>query len=562
MTTLEEKMKKFKKMTAMLLAVVMCFSLAACSTPKTSEKTPTDNPAVTADSKTEDAGKKVFKYALKADAETLDPTMMNSVPSATIGYHIYEGLMRNNGGEIKPGLAESYDVSEDGLTYTFHLRDAKWSDGVPIKAQDFEYGLKRLANPAQASSYTFLITSLIKNAAEVCKGDMPLDQLGIKATDDKTVEITLQNPTEYFVSMLSMSVFVPIRQDIVEKYGKDYSIKAENNVYCGPFVVKDWKHEDRIILEKNPNYWDTDAIKLDEVDILIVADANTQVAMYEQGELDAAEVPTELVSNYEDKAQFYYDGSNDFIKLNMDGSCELNNKNLRLALNYAMNREDYILLTSQNLYQANTRYVLPQVKGVEGEYGTEYPYEAYPVKGDTAKAKEYLASAMSELGISDPAAIELVLTTTDTDHSRAEAEVIQNQLQTTLGITLTINQVPYKQRLQLENDHQFEMIVGGWCPDYSDPMSYLELWTTDSSYNQGSYKSESYDADIKNARTNTDAKARMDAMFNAEKTLLEDGAIMPLQLRRVALLLNPKVKGFQTYFVGLNYNYIYADITE
>jgi len=555
-------MLKVKKVISMFLVIAMCFSLAACSTPgekqepaKPTEATPT-SPEATAPEK------KVLRYSLTADAPTLDPQLMNSIPSATVGFHIYEGLMRNHIGEIQPGMAESYEISEDGKIYTFHLRDANWSDGVQIKAQDYEYGMRRLVDPATASDYSFLVTSLIKNAGEINAGNMAVEELCVKAVDDKTLTIELNNPTGYFLSMLSMSQLCPVRQDLVEKYGKDFSADADKNVYSGPFIVKDWKHEDRIILEKNPNYWNAEAIKLDEVDILTVADPMTAVAMFEQGELDQVNVPAEVLENYKDKVIYYNDGANDFMKLNMDGSNELSNKDLRLAINYALNREDYILLSSQNLYQPNTRYVLPQVKGVKGDYGDEYPYEAFPLKGDTAKAKEHLTKAMEALGVTDPAKIDIELLTTDAERTRIEAEVLQNQIQTALGITVTIRQVPYKQRLKMESDHEFEMVVTGWVPDYPDPMSYLELWPTGSPYNHGSYSSEVYDGYINEALTNTDPVQRMEALFNAEKTLLEDGGIVPLQLRRNAMLINPKVKGFETYFVGINYDYLYADIVE
>lgn len=555
-------MLKLKKVISMFLAIAMCLGMAACSTPgqKQEPAEPADTAAETPSETAPD--KKVLRYSLTADAPTLDPQLMNSIPSSTVGFHIYEGLMRNHIGEIQPGMAESYDISEDGKTYTFHLRDAKWSDGVEIKAQDYEYAMRRLVDPATASDYSFLVTSLIKNAGDINAGKMAVEELGVKAVDDKTLTIELNNPTGYFLSMLSMSQLCPVRQDLVEKYGKDFSADADKNVYSGPFIVKEWKHEDRIILEKNPNYWNAGEIKLDEVDILTVTDPMTAVAMFEQGELDQVNVPAEVLSNYKDKVIYYNDGANDFMKLNMDGSCELSNKDLRLAINYALNREDYILLSSQNLYQPNTRYVLPQVKGINGDYGDEYPYEAFPLKGDAAKAKEHLAKAMEALGVTDPAKIDVELLTTDAERTRIEAEVLQNQIQTALGITVTIRQVPYKQRLQMESDHEFEMVVTGWVPDYPDPMSYLELWPTGSPYNHGSYSSEVYDGYIKDALTNADPVKRMEALFNAEKTLLEDGGIVPLQLRRNAMLLNPKVKGFETYFVGINYDYLYADIAE
>lgn len=547
-----------------LLAMVMVLILTSCTTPGQSDNVaPIDEEEVTTDvNESEKTGKKILKYSLTADAPTLDPQLMNSIPSSTVGFHIYEGLMRNHVGEIQPGMAKDYEISEDGKIYTFYLRDAQWSDGVEIKAQDYEYALRRLVNPETASDYSFLVTSLIKNAGEINAGNMPVEELGVNAIDEKTLTIELNNPTGYFLSMLSMSQLCPVRQDIVEQYGKDFSADAEKNVYSGPFIVRDWKHEDRIILEKNPNYWNAEAIKLDEVHILTVADPMTAVAMFEQGELDQVNIPAEVLANYEDKVEYYFDGANDFIKLNMDGSSELSNKDLRLAINYSLNREDYILLTTQNMYLPNTRYVLPQVNGVNGEYGEEYPYEAFPVKGDIDLAKEHLSKAMIELGATNPSDINVELLTTDQERTRIEAEVLQNQIQTALGIKVNIRQVPYKQRLQMESDHEFEMVVTGWVPDYPDPMSYLELWPTDSPYNHGSYSSEIYDGYINEALSNTNPQERMDALFNAEKTLLEDGAIVPLQLRRNAMLVNPKVKGFETYFVGINYDYMYADIEE
>ncbi len=563
-------MKGFKSLLALALTIIMCVSLAACSTPGSKEE-PKASEAASSSSSTEkkeeapasseaaSAQPKILRYSLQAEPPSLDQQLSNSIPEATVDYHIFEGLMRNHVGDVIPGIAEKYEISPDGKTYTFYLRDAKWSDGVPIRAQDFEYGLKRLADPATASPYSFLITSLIVNAGDINTGKMPVDQLGVKAIDDKTLEIVLNNPTGYFLSMLSMPQFCPTRQDLVEKFGKDFAAEAANNAYSGPFMVKEWLHNDRIILAKNPNFWNADKIKLDEVHILTVLDAMTALAMFEQGDLDMVNIPPEVLENYKDKAIYYFDGANDFIKINMDGSNPLKDKDLRLAINYAINREDLVLLTTKGLYDANPRYVLPQVNGVKNSYGEEYPYEAFPKAGDTDKAKEHLAKAMASLGVSDASQIELELLTADTDRTRMEAEVIQRQVQTALGIKLNIRQVPYKQRLQMETDKDFQMVVTGWAPDYSDPMTYLELWPTGSPYNHGSYSNAAYDGYINEALSEPDPKKRMDALFNAEKTLLEDGGIAPIKLRRMAMLLNPKLKGFETYFVGLNYDYMYAD---
>jgi len=558
---------KGRKLLAWMLIIILAFGVVGCTTPGSEEpEAPAEEPEEPAEGEEPEEGeeepaeesKKILRYSLTADVPTLDQHLANSIPSATVGHQIFEGLIRTYQGEVRPGIAQDWDMSEDGTVYTFYLRDAQWSDGEPVTAQDFEYSFRRLLDPETASGYAFIGMAL-KNANAVNKGEVPVEELGVRAIDEKTLEVELENPAGYFLSMLSMMQFAPTRQDYVEEFGKDYAANAENNAYNGPFIVKEWRHEDRLILEKNPNYWDADSINLDEVHIIIVPDQMTALAMFEDGELDMVEVPAEVVSQYEDDVEYYYNGANDFIKLQMDGSSPLENKDLRLALNYALDRQEFIMLSTGGLYDPNPRYVLPQVNGVDGEYGDEYPYEAYPVEGDVDTALEHLDAAMEALGVSDPSEIELELLTTDVERTRKEAEIIQDDLESKLGIKINIRQVPYKQRLEMEGNKEFEMVVTGWAPDYSDPMTYLELWTTDSGYNHGSYSNPEYDAKIELARTSTDQQERMDAMFEAEKILLEDGAIIPLQLRRIAMLTNPDLVGFESYFVGLSYEYTYAD---
>lgn len=558
---------KGRKLLAWMLIIILAFGVVGCTTPGSEEpEASAEEPEEPAEGEEPEEGeeepaeesKKILRYSLTADVPTLDQHLANSIPSATVGHQIFEGLIRTYQGEVRPGIAEDWDMSEDGTVYTFYLRDAQWSDGEPVTAQDFEYSFRRLLDPETASGYAFIGMAL-KNANAVNKGEVPVEELGVRAIDEKTLEVELENPAGYFLSMLSMMQFAPTRQDYVEEFGKDYAANAENNAYNGPFIVKEWRHEDRLILEKNPNYWDADSINLDEVHIIIVPDQMTALAMFEDGELDMVEVPAEVVSQYEDDVEYYYNGANDFIKLQMDGSSPLENKDLRLALNNALDRQEFIMLSTGGLYDPNPRYVLPQVNGVDGEYGDEYPYEAYPVEGDVDTALEHLDAAMEALGVSDPSEIELELLTTDVERTRKEAEIIQDDLESKLGIKINIRQVPYKQRLEMEGNKEFEMVVTGWAPDYSDPMTYLELWTTDSGYNHGSYSNPDYDAKIELARTSTDPQERMDAMFEAEKILLEDGAIIPLQLRRIAMLTNPDLVGFESYFVGLSYEYTYAD---
>ncbi|MDL2295535.1 peptide ABC transporter substrate-binding protein [Lachnospiraceae bacterium OttesenSCG-928-E19] len=543
-----------KKLIAILLAMTFVVGMTtACGTPSTSVEETTSEDA---DDESGSSEGNFLRYSVTAEPPTLDPQLANSIPSSTVIYHLFDPLLRNDNGEIKEAAAESYEMSEDGLTYTFKLRDAKWSDGEPVKAEDFVYAFQRLMDPATASDYSFL-GMIVKNGSAVNSGEMTVEELGVTAPDEKTVIIELEYPASYFPSMLSNSSFMPTRKDLVEKYGKDFAAEPENNVYNGPFKVTKWAHGDRITIEKNDGYWDSDNVKLDGVEILTVADENTAVAMFDEGELDFADVPTTLSAKYEGKTNSYYDGANDYLKFN-HAEGPFTSKNLRLAVNFAINRSEYVKLAQDNIYEPNTRFVLPQVNGVEGEYGDEYPYEAFPAEGDAAKAKEYLDAAIKDLGVSGAADITVELLTADTEKNRKEAEVLQAQIQDALGITVEINQVPYKQRLQMESDKDFQMVFTGWVPDYPDPISYLELWTTDSPYNHASYSSEAYDGAIEKSNTTTDAKERMDALFEAEQVFCEDGVVAPLQLRKKEMLVNENVEGLTTYFVGLNYNYLHA----
>lgn len=549
---------------ALGLAAILALGAVGCSTPTASvEETAAAGSEANeaADGEAAASGEKIFRYSNTADIATIDPNKTNAVADATVSYHIFDGLYRNVQGTLQPATAESYEVSEDGLVYTFKLRqDTKWSDGQTVTAKDYEYGMKRLCDPAAACPSSYL-GAVLKNGAAVAAEEVPVEELGVKAIDDFTLEITLENPADYFVSMLSMSAFAPVRQDIVEKYGAEFGGGAEKQVYNGPFLVSEFGNG-KIVLKKNPNYYDADKIKLDGVEILTVADRTTAVSMFDAGELDLAEVPSELGPQYEGQTRSYYSGANDYAALN-HRSEYLANKNLRLAMNYAVNREEYILLSHNGLYQANLRYVLPQVRGVEGEYGTEYPLEAFPLQGDPAKATEYLDAALSELGLSAPSDITLKLVVADTDEAKKEAEVVANQWETNLGINIDINMVPYatKNAMLVPESDEYDIIMSGWAPDYSDPYSYLELWYSTSGYNYLNYHSDAYDGYL-DASKQTRGAERMENLFQAEKTLLEDGALVPLQLREVQYLVSDRVENLGAYFIGLNYDYMYADITE
>ncbi len=559
-------MRKSKALTLTIAAILMISMLAGCGVYE--KDTAAGNASAASNGSTDAAGSdatgagtKVIRYAITNEPPTLDPQMINSMYGATLDYHLFEGLMRSNSGTIEPGCAESYELSEDGLTYTFHLRKGLvWSDGVPLTANDFVYGLQRLLDPATASPSSFMGT-IVKNAAAFNKGEATAEELGIKALDDSTVEITLENPAGYFLGVLSTSGYYPCRKDLVEKYGKDFAADADKNVYNGPFTLTDWKHASALTFSKNETYWNKDVVNLSGLEISVVTDANTALGLYETGQLDYAELPSQLAANYPD-AKSYYSGSVEYLQINVTANEILGNKNFRNAMSAALDREAFTQLATSGVSEATTRYVLPQVAGITKTYGEEYPLEAFQTTAELDKAKEFLAKAMEELNIANPSDITVKFNVDgDADSARKKAEVVQAQLQTNLGINVEINQVPYKQLYELHSAHDYEMMFTGWTPDYSDPFSYLEFFETDNGYNNSVYSSPDYDKYIQSAKNTVNPKERLDALFEAEKVLLGDLPVIPIDMVRNYYLINDKITDFTPYFVGTGLNYITADIT-
>lgn len=546
---------RLKRAAVVLTFTLLITSITGCSVPGGKEDDTNSAEADTA------GGEKVLKVVLD-EPPTLDPQMANSMPSQTILYHLGAGLLRMEGGEVNPDGAESYDVSDDGLVYTFHLRDdLKWSDGEPMTAGDYEYGFKRLVDPNTASPFAFF-GAIVKNGAEITAGKLSVDEYGVKVLDDKTLEITLQYAAPYFPSMLSNGSFAPARQDYVEKYGRDFSSTADKNVYSGPFKVKEWHPNEALILEKNDQYWDKSAVKLDELQIEFVKDRQTAFTMFETGEIDLTSVPTLSIAKYKDDPRLFqfHDGSVDYLKFNVNKSEVAANKNIRLAFAYAINVEEFAKLRGRGSLEAARRLVMPDVSGVEKTYGEEYPYEMCPPAGDEAKAKEYLEKGLQELGMKAED-VHLEYLADDSDGAKEGSEIIQERVKKVLGIDINIKLVPYEQVLEMVPKGEYEMTMSGWTPDYSDPYTYLELWVSDSAYNDSGYSNPEYDKYMKQSQElATEPKARLDAMFEAEKILLADAPCIPIDVRRATYIKSENIKDLDYYFTGYGFNFIRTDL--
>lgn len=584
-------MKKASKLVALLLALTMAASMAACGS---SDSGSADTTAVAEEAvETEAAeeageeeveepaeegeetaaeGEKLFRFATGTEPTTMDQSKGNSIADNEVQRALTEGLVRLVDGEILPGLAESWEISEDGLTYTFHIRDGLlWSDGETLTVDDIVYGFKRLVDPETASPYGWITGSdaaHILNADAVLAGEMDLDELGVAKVDDNTMTLTVDTPVPYLISLLgSCTEFSPVRQDYVEQYGTDFAATADKNVYSGPFVLESSENQE-LHYVKNPNYWNADAVNFDQVIQYIVTDDSTRVAMFDSGDIDYVAIPNEQVPLYEGQDQSYQNGNDDYLYINSASETQplLQDANFRLALNYGISRTEYISLATNDIYDPGCTFVLPMLSGVNGgTYGEEYGDQlaAFPVDGDVEKAQEYLTAAMEAANISDPSEITVELVITDAESEKLIGEVIQQQWQTNLGINVEIRQVTYSEKYgTVLPNGDYELAYGGWGPDYDDPNTYLALFNGNSPYNYSKYKNEEFDALMAQATVEQDAKTRMDILAQCENILLQDGAMVPLQYRTVHYLLNENVSGINFTVGAVNFDWPFGDIAQ
>ena len=550
-------MKKRTLTICLVMLLVLSIILSACTA-----KTPTQGDVVPT-APTE----KTMRLTIDSEPPNIDPQIGTDLYSIMIGGHVLEGLVRVYDGKVIPGIAEKWEISPDGLTYTFHLRESKWSDGVPVKAEDFYYSIIRLLDPKTAAGYAEVMGFYIKNAEKFYNGEITdKTQVGVKVIDEKTLEITLENPTGYFLRLLGFMCFLPAREDMVTKYGEAYASEPDKMVFNGPFIVKEWKHEESVILAKNPNFWDKDKVKMDIIDLPIVTEATTAINMYETGEIVTAAIPEEMLDQYiaSGKAEQMANGGVFWLQFNFNSKTNGNilaNENFRKAVSYAIDRESLVKAVVKRGSPA-TRYVPDNIMGLNDKYAKENPLDVLPVKADPAKAKEYLELALKELKLTADKLPTIKLLGADSSSARKFCEAVQDMLITNVGIKIELINVPSKQRLQLVKDRDYEMAYANWFPDYDDPMTYLDVWITGGGFNRSDYTNPNFDILIKEAKAATDEKVRQQKMVEAEKLMLEDMAVVPTHWGANAYVKSDKLVNYVRSMVGADPDLIYVDLKE
>ncbi len=462
-------------------------------------------------------------------------------------------------GIVKSDLAEKWEVSDDGLKYTFYLKDAKWSNGTPITANDFVFGWQRLANPETSSEYNYLLDTLhVVNAAEVISGEKNVEELGVKAIDDKTFEVNLSIPCDFLLGLMSFPSFYPLNKEYYESQGSQYATTPENLIYSGPYVMESWTPGNGYSFVKNTEYYDAASYKQEKIEFRFIQDTQSAMLEFQSGNLDVVKLSGEMVDAYKNEAGFTerLQGYLWFLSINHQVE-SLANLNLRKAISYAIDRETIAKnVLKDGSIEANG--IIPE-KFATSPNGKDYREEVSDLTSyDPSEALKYYEEAKKELG--QDVTIELLFE--DSEASKAVAEYIQNNLETNLkGITVTLNSKPKKTRLQLMKEQQYQIALHRWGPDYADPQTYIDLFLSGSAMNHGKYSSAKYDELVNKAISGeyaSDSLKRWESLVEAEKILVsEDVAVVPVYQNGGALMINPKVSGIEFHTAGVdNYRHV------
>lgn len=483
--------------------------------------------------------------------------------------NVFESFYRlGKNGQPTAGLAKKATVSADGLTWTFTLRDAKWSNGDQITAQDFVYSWRRSLTPKTASPYAYLFSG-VKNADAISKGKLPVEQLGIKALDNKTVEISLEKPIAYFKVLMAYPLFGPQNQKVVEKYGKKYATNSKYMVYSGPFVIKNWTGtSDKWSFQKNPNYWDKKQVKLDKISYKVLSNPNTGYELYQQGKLDMTPLSSQQVKNYKNSSEFkQYPYSYvaflayNFNATNAANKKALNNQNIRRALSLALDRKVLTKKVFGDGSQVPTGFVANDL-AKNPQTGVDFAKEQAVTKTvayDANLAKKYWRKGLTETGLKE--LTFNILASSDTPTNDALTQYLQSQYTKVLpGLKVKVQNIPGKSALERARKGEFDIYVSGWGGDFNDPITFLQIPLTGTSYNYGNYSNSEYDRLIAKA-TNEDANdklARWNDLVAAAKLFNSQQGVSPLYQQTTAYLQKKRVKGIIHNTAGTQWNYKYA----
>ncbi|WP_306485589.1 ABC transporter substrate-binding protein [Anaerococcus sp.] len=543
-------MKAKSKLLIGLLSLSMIFS--ACGNNDKADNGNGNNQAVV----NEEEGKKdgVLDINIASEPDSIDPALNTSVDGAIMISHLFESLIRwDDDGEgnavLKPGIAESWEVSDDGLTWTFKLRDAKWSDGKDITADDFVYSWNRLVDPATGADYEYML-DMVKGYDE--------KKLDISAPDPKTFVVNLNVKCPYFEEICAFPAVMPVRKDIIEA-NKTWTNSPETLVSNGAYKLEKWEHNSTLSMVKNPEYYDQDSVKAEKLAFHLQDDQNAIYASYRSGDLDFINsVPQEEIQKLLDTKELKikpYVGTY-FVCFNTEKE-PFNDPKVRKAFSLAIDRNFIVNQVTGQGQEPATAYVPSGVydaKGAEGDDFRTVGGDYYSINDeDYEKNIEEAKKLMEEAGYKDGEGFPQIdyLYNTDENH-KAIAEALQNMWQENLGVQVSLQNQDWNVFLKERKEGNYNIARHGWIADYNDPMSFIDMWLTGGGNNDAQYKNPEFDKFVKAAKATSDPDERMENMHKAEDILIgEDNVVAPLYFYNNSYMMKPNIKGL--YYTPLGY---------
>ncbi|MBA4495936.1 peptide ABC transporter substrate-binding protein [Paenactinomyces guangxiensis] len=501
----------------------------------------------------------VLNLEVGSEPPSLDPPKGFDSVSFDILNNVMEGLTRlDKNHEPQPAMAEKWEISPDKKTYTFTLRDSKWSNGDPVTAHDFEFAWKRMLDPNNAFPSAFL-GHYIEGAEAYNSGKGSVDDVKVKALDDKTLQVTLRAPTGFFLDLVSTPSFFPVHKATVEK-NKNWSADAPTILSNGPFVLKEWKHDQSLKAVKNENYWDKDAVKIDEVNWSIVAEINTAYQMYQTNQLDAIEqVPPDLKKRLLDSGEAKSIPEASIYYYRMNTKMEpFQNKNIRKAFALAIDRKLLVEQVVQGGQTPALAHVPPGFKEPDGKDFRETGGN-YIEDNNVAKAKELLEKGMKEEGYTTLPPVTMTYNTSEAH--KVIAEALQQMYKKNLGVDVKLENKEWKVFLAEQRARKLQFSRSTIPADYADPLNYLELYQTDHPGNRVNYSNKEYDALVKKITQTADEKERFQLMHKAEEIFMEDMPLVPIYFGKKTFMEKPHVTGIVRHPVG-NRELKWAQITK
>ena len=507
-----------------------------------------------------------FRFASELDIQGMDSAVVDDGMSYNAIHAITDGLTAlNDKGKTVPALAKNWDVSADGKTYTFHLKDAKWSNGDEVTANDFVYSWKKIIK--KACTYAYMLGddgASVKNASQLIDlgpkaTDEQMNTLGVKAADDKTLVVELNNKVPYFTDLMAFPCYFPQNQKFVEKCGKNYGTKPEYTLSNGAYKMTKWIKGNKATFTKNDKYYDAKSVKTKNLEMYLVQDPKTAAQNFDNGKVDYATINSTLVDKYKDKDTFttFNEGYLFYLQLNFKNNT-VANKNVREALAYAIYRKDLCENVLKDGSMAATGFVPSQLSTSPAGRDFRDDADKY-VSYDQKKAQQYLDAAKKELG-TDTITIDL-LYGTDESPMDTMAEYLQGSFTKLKGLKVNMVATVKKDRIyNREASGNFQIACTRWAPDYADPTTFLNVLASSNSNNYGKWENAQYNSLLKQAQNETDVNKRWNELLEAEKVMMDDMPNIPVVQTGTAALQAKNVKGLVHNTVSTPYVFKYVTL--